>query len=91
MTTVRRRVVVSGRVQGVGFRWSTRAEAVRIGVVGDVRNADDGTVVVHLEGPRLEVEAMLDWLRYGPPEARVDALDVSDESPQGATSFDVVG
>jgi len=56
---VRRRVVVHGRVQGVGFRWSTAAEAERVGVAGHVRNLPDGTVEAELEGAPDAVARML--------------------------------
>lgn len=84
---IRRRAIVSGRVQGVGFRWSTAREAQRLGVSGAVRNLDDGTVEVVAEGEPAEVRALLDWLERGPAGARVDAVRVSDQPPTGARGF----
>jgi len=78
------RAVVEGRVQGVGFRGSAREAAARLRVVGWVRNADDGTVEVYAEGPRSAVDSFLEWLRAGPPGARVDALKVEAAVPSGA-------
>ena len=75
---IRKRVIVHGRVQGVGFRWSAQAEAERLGVAGYARNLPDGTVQAELEGPEDSVQRMLDWLHHGPRHARVESLDVTD-------------
>lgn len=87
---IRRRVVVSGRVQGVFFRDSCRELATRRGVSGWVANRDDGTVEAVFEGDPAAVEALVDWCRSGPPSARVDRVEVSDEEPQNDRSFRVV-
>jgi acylphosphatase len=87
---VRRRVRVSGEVQGVGFRWSTRAEAERLGVAGLVRNLPDGTVEAEVEGTPDAVERMLEWLTHGPPAATVTGCEVSELPPAGDTAFRVV-
>lgn len=68
------RCLVSGRVQGVFFRASTREEARRLGLSGYARNLADGRVEVLACGPRVAVAALRDWLRLGPPLARVEAL-----------------
>lgn len=85
----RKVVLVTGRVQGVGFRMATAREAGRLGVVGSVRNLPDGTVEADVEGPQHSVSAMVDWLRSGPSSARVDDLDVRQEHPRGAEDFRV--
>lgn len=85
----RRRVVVRGRVQGVGFRWSATDEAERLGLAGWVENRDDGTVEAVVEGEEPAVEAMLAWLRHGPRTARVTGVDVQDEQPEGLHGFGV--
>ena len=90
-TTVRRRVRVHGRVQGVGFRWSTREAARRAGVGGAVRNLPDGTVEAEVEGAPDAVDAMLAFLREGPPAALVTGVDVEEVPPRGETAFDVSG
>jgi len=77
---VRRRVVVSGRVQGVWFRDSCRSEAVTRGVAGWVRNRADGAVEAVFEGEPRAVAAMVDWCRHGPPRARVDGVEVTEEA-----------
>lgn len=85
------RVVVTGRVQGVGFRWSTRRAAERIGVAGWVRNRDDGAVEAHIEGPDERVATMLAWLGQGPAEAKVSHLEVTDTAPEGTAGFGIRG
>jgi acylphosphatase len=75
---IRRRAVVSGVVQGVGFRASTREQARALGVSGVARNLLDGTVEVEAEGDRDAVEALLAWLRQGPPWSRVERVDVTE-------------
>nr|WP_239078710.1 acylphosphatase [Cellulomonas marina] len=88
---VRRRVVASGLVQGVGFRWSTAREAERLALAGWVRNRPDGSVEASIEGDGRAVQQMLAWLRTGPPGARVDDLRVEDDEEQGVTGFVVQG
>jgi acylphosphatase len=88
---IRRRVVVSGAVQGVFFRASCRAQADRLGVYGWVRNVDDGTVEAVFEGQAEAVQAMAAWCRRGPSGARVDRVDVLDEPPRGLTGFEITG
>jgi acylphosphatase len=75
---IRRRVVVGGMVQGVGFRASTREQAHTLGVSGVARNLLDGTVEVEAEGDPQDVEALIAWLRQGPPWSRVERVDVSE-------------
>lgn len=87
MSDVRVRAVVSGRVQGVFYRDSCRAEAQRLGVRGWVRNRSDRTVEVVAEGPRDRVEQLLTWCRQGPPRATVTGLTVTDEVPAAERSF----
>ena len=87
--TVRRRVVVHGRVQGVFFRDSTRRRAVELGVAGWVCNRYDGAVEAIFEGPPDAVARMVDWSRQGPRGAEVERVEGSEESLEGLTGFDV--
>ncbi len=80
--------MVVGRVQGVGFRWATRAEALARDVHGWVRNLPDGRVEVWCEGEEAAVVALLAWLEAGPPAARVTAVHVSAVDPVGARGFE---
>ena len=70
-----RQIRVSGRVQGVGYRDALRAEAVRLGVTGWVRNRADGSVEALLQGSDDSVKRLIGWARRGPPAARVIRLD----------------
>ena len=88
---IRRRIVVHGHVQGVWFRDSTRREAERLGVTGWVRNTAEGTVEAVVEGPAEAVEAIVAWCRTGPPDARVTAVEVREEPPEGHVGFVVRG
>ncbi len=84
---ISRRVVVRGRVQGVAFRASTQAQAERLGVAGWVRNRADGGVEAVLEGAPDAIEALIAFLRRGPPFATVTELAVSEAAAEGARGF----
>lgn len=86
---IRRRAIVRGQVQGVFFRDSTRQEAEAHGVNGRARNLDDGAVEVILEGPAEAVEKVLDFIRRDPGHAQVEDVEVTNEDPEGLSSFDV--
>lgn len=83
----RSHVIVSGRVQGVGFRVSCARRAEAAGVAGWVRNLRDGTVEAVLEGPDGAVSQVLGWLSEGPLGARVTGVEVRDETPTGEQGF----
>jgi acylphosphatase len=83
-------VIIRGRVQGVGFRWSTRLNAERLGVAGWVRNLPDRSVEAHLEGPDDQVAAMLDWIRTGPIGATVEGVEVAAAVASGAAGFEIL-
>jgi len=81
------RLLVSGHVQGVGFRDSTRQVAEMLHLGGWVRNVEDGRVETVFEGPAAEVARAVAWCRNGPPGARVAEVDVEAEEPVGETTF----
>jgi acylphosphatase len=87
VTAKRVRVVVSGDVQGVGFRWSTREEAAGRGLRGWVRNLSDGRVEAVFEGPPGDVDAIVAWCRTGPKWATVSRVEAVEEVPTGETGF----
>ena len=69
------RFLVAGKVQGVFFRASTRAEADRLGLDGYARNLPDGRVEVLVAGADNAIQALAQWLQHGPPQAQVDAVE----------------
>ncbi|MEW6155740.1 MAG: acylphosphatase [Actinomycetota bacterium] len=85
---VRRRLTVSGRVQGVFYRESLRRLAVEKGIGGWARNTRDGLEAV-LEGPEPLVDELVKWSRKGPPHAVVIHVQVDDEEPTGEREFRV--
>lgn len=85
------RATARGKVQGVFFRDSTLARARELGVLGWVRNGDDGTVQVHAEGPAPAVDELVAFLEVGPPAARVEAVEVEPAKVEGHEQFAVRG
>lgn len=88
---VRRGWLVSGRVQGVGFRWWTARTARALGLRGTVENLPDGRVEVHAEGPAEAVNGLHRRLHDGPTAARVDDVDRIDPARELPTDFRIVG
>ena len=86
---VRRRAVVSGRVQGVWYRDTARREAEGLGLAGSARNQEDGTVLLEAEGPAEAVDAFLAWAAEGPPRAHVTSVRADDVEPTGQAGFTV--
>ncbi len=81
--------LVEGRVQGVGFRASTVAAARRLGLGGWVRNLPDGRVELKAWGDQAALAQLREWLRQGPPFARVDRLDCVDAEPETTMRFEL--
>ncbi len=65
---------ISGRVQGVGFRWSLQRKAIQLGLSGWVRNCADGSVEAVAAGPKESLHQLQAWAQHGPPAARVDKV-----------------
>ena len=84
---IRRKFVVSGRVQGVFFRAACKDEAERLGVTGYARNRRDGRVEVVAEGSEDAVEALARWCHVGPPRALVPKVESTTEPAEGLTNF----
>lgn len=87
MAVLRRRLLISGRVQGVFFRDRCRRQAAASGVAGWVRNLPDGRVEVVAEGATEEVERLVSWCREGPRGASVTSVEVVDEPVEGLQGF----
>lgn len=81
---------VTGRVQGVGFRWWARSLATRLGVSGTVRNLPDGSVAVHARGTDEQLHELHAELLHGPPGAHVRSVDPLPFSPAGLADGDFV-
>ncbi|SDI17084.1 acylphosphatase [Propionivibrio dicarboxylicus] len=84
MRVITRRLLIEGRVQGVGFRWSLHAEALTLGLRGWVRNRSDGRVEALVCGDEDAVNALTGWAHRGPDQARVDRVLFNDEPDDGA-------
>jgi len=86
---IRKRVVLSGAVQGVSFRETCRRVAAENGLGGWVRNLRDGRVEAVFEGPADRVDRAVAWAHDGPRGAVVDEIAVHTEHPEGLTGFAV--
>jgi len=75
------KVLIQGRVQGVGFRYYTEQQARRLGISGWVRNCADGSVETLICGDESQTQTMLLWLKHGPPSASVSVTEVSKVNP----------
>jgi acylphosphatase len=87
--TIRRRVTISGEVQGVFFRETARRKATEAGVAGWITNRPDGRVEAVFEGPAEAVEEIVEFCRVGPTAATVESVDVETEEAEGLSGFDV--
>ncbi|WP_049925828.1 acylphosphatase [Halopiger goleimassiliensis] len=85
----RAHVFVSGTVQGVYYRANTRDTARENGVDGWVKNLEDGRVEAVFEGPKADVEAMIEWCHTGSPAADVEDVAVEYEEPRGEDGFEI--
>ena len=74
-------VLISGRVQGVWFRSSTKQKAEQLGVTGWVRNTKDGRVEAIFEGEENSVKSLIEWCHHGPPLAKIEKVEVNNQSP----------
>ncbi len=83
-------IVVIGRVQGVYFRASAKQQAMLLGVTGNIKNENDGTVSLKVEGDSKAVEDMVDWCKKGPALARVKQVEVTELEPFSSSSFDIL-
>ncbi len=84
-----RLIIVSGKVQGVWYRQSTKEKALELGITGEVSNQSDGTVKIIATGTAEQLYQFTDWCRQGPPKARVINLDVKELPVQLFKSFTI--
>jgi acylphosphatase len=84
-------IFITGRVQGVFFRQSTRVMAIKNNVTGWIRNLDDGRVEIVAEGEESNINSLTDWCKTGPANSRVDEFELLDEDSTGEfENFDVI-
>ena len=84
---IQRKIVVTGKVQGVGFRNATWKKAMELGIRGSVRNLDDGSVEILASAIDKEFKVFENWCREGPSHARVDRLEISELDQTGFYRF----
>lgn len=82
-------IKVTGRVQGVGFRFYTRKTALELGISGFVKNMRDGSVYVEAEGEPDRMETFIEWVRKGPEWAHVDDISLQEKPEDGFEGFDI--
>ena len=82
-------IIVHGRVQGVWFRAGTKEKADQLGLLGWVKNRTEGTVEIHTEGEKLQLEKFIAWGRIGTPAADVTSLDIDGVMAKEFKSFDI--
>ncbi|MEI6650671.1 MAG: acylphosphatase [Candidatus Moraniibacteriota bacterium] len=76
MDTLRTRMRIYGRVQGVGFRSLARREALTLSLSGFVRNENDGSLIIEIEGDRASVDSFVEWAKRGPSRAQVERVEI---------------
>ncbi len=86
---VHKNIRVKGKVQGVFYRASTVDAAKSLGLKGFVRNEPDGSVYIEVEGPKDQVDQLIEWSKRGPSNARVESVTVDDNPLLNFTSFEI--
>ena len=86
---IQRKIVVRGKVQGVGFRNATWRKAMELGIRGSVRNLDDGSVEILASATDKEFKVFGNWCRVGPSHASVDRLEISELDHTGFSNFNI--
>ena len=89
MTTVHKNITITGKVQGVGFRYKCKHQAQLVGVKGFVRNNVDGSVYIEVEGTNLQITQFTKWCYEGPPHARVSNVCIEDGNIVNFKVFDI--
>ena len=86
---IHKNIRISGRVQGVGFRYSARNAASTTGIHGYIKNLPNGEVYIEAEGTSQQMEYFLSWCKEGPSRAKVSYLDITDGMLSGFTEFTI--
>ena len=82
-------IIVHGRVQGVWFRAGTKEKAAQLGILGWVKNRPEGTVEIHAEGEKSQLDNFIAWCQQGTPSANITSVDLNSISLQNFTSFEI--
>lgn len=83
-------IVVTGKVQGVFFRQSTKEKALELGINGTVMNKPDGSVEIHITCPNGLAGQLLDWCKTGPPKAKVESATMKEIPRQHFSGFTII-
>ena len=83
-------ITVSGRVQGVGYRYSAENMARQYGIFGSVRNMASGSVFLEIEGSKIATDLMINWCNQGPGTSRIEEVIVHEGKVKGYDSFKVI-
>lgn len=83
-------IIVSGKVQGVFYRQSTREKAITIGITGSVENLSNGEVKIIATGTKEQIETLMQWCRQGPPKAIVTTVEIAEVPLQSFGQFSII-
>jgi acylphosphatase len=83
-------IIISGKVQGVFFRQSTKEKATASGITGTVSNLDDGRVRIIATGTKEQLDELVNWCQQGPPKARVEKVVAEEISLQNFRGFTII-
>ncbi len=83
------KVQVKGKVQGVSYRFSAHAVALRLGLYGYVKNLPNGDVFMEIEGAEVQINKMIDWCQVGPPLAKVTEVEATEDQVKNFHSFEI--
>ena len=83
-------IIITGKVQGVGFRFSTKAVADQLGIKGFIKNEPNGNVIIAAEGDDISLEMFLDWCNEGPEDAIVNSVETSAGELKNYRNFELV-
>lgn len=84
------KIIVSGKVQGVYYRQSTKVKAMELHIKGTVRNLENGNVEIFAEGDEANIQQLILWCHQGPEAANVSKVEVKDAGQNGFTSFQII-
>jgi acylphosphatase len=89
VTLLHKNIRVTGRVQGVGFRFACKKLAISLGIKGFVKNQYDGSVYIEAEGTKLQMHHFLDWCSKGPQYASIENVSITDDCVKGFGYFEI--